>query len=128
MFEVLDATDDEIVAVRVGVGTRGGYRELYEMLAEKTEAHGSVRVYEEALGWTPGTYLSQLHGFVPDLRYGTTFEIERLATVGDSLWSKLLYHQAKAVRPIWPFSPDEMRYYNPNERNRALNWVKHGVR
>ena len=126
MFEVLDTTDGDAIAIHVGVGTRDGYRELYEILAEKTEEHGSVQVYEEAPGWTLGTYLSQLHGFVPDLRYGTTFDIERLATVGDSIWSKLLYYQAKAVRPIWPFSPDEMRYYDLSDRKRALDWAKHG--
>ena len=126
MFEVLDATDGDVIAIRVGVGMRDGYRELYEILAEKTEEHGSVQVYEEAPGWTLGTYLSQLHGLVPDLRYGSTFDIERYAAVGDSVWAKRLYYQWKAIAPMWPVSPDEMRYYDPSDRKRALDWAKHG--
>jgi hypothetical protein len=126
MFEMLDATDDTAIAIRVGNGTRDGFRELWKILAEKSEEHGSVHLYEEAPGWTLGTYLSQLHGIVPDLRYGSTFDIERYAAVGDSVWAKVLYYQWKVTAPIWPVGPDEMRYYDLDDRTRALNWVKKG--
>jgi hypothetical protein len=127
MFEVLDASDDDdVLAVRVGIYTRDGFRELYEMLAEKSNEQGSVHLYEEAMGWTLGTYLSNLHGIVPDLRYGSTFDIERYAAVGDSVWAKALYYQWKAIAPVWPVSPDEMRYYEPGNRKHALSWVRNG--
>ena len=126
MFGVLDASDDDVLAVRVGICTRDGFRELYEMLAEKSNEQGSVHLYEEAIGWTLGTYLSNLHGIVPDLRYGSTFDIERYAAVGDSVWAKALYYQWKAIAPVWPVSPNEMRYYEPGNRKHALSWVRNG--
>lgn len=126
MFELLDATSDNVVAIRVGSCTRDGFRELYELLAEKSAAYGSVHFYEEAPGWTLRTYLSNFHGIVPDLRYGSTFTIDRYAAVGDSVWAKVLFHQWKVIAPIWPVAPNEMRYYTLDDRDHALNWVRDG--
>lgn len=75
MFELLDATSDNIIAIRVGGCTRDGFRELYKLLVEKSEEYGSVHVYEEVAEWTLKTYLSNFYGIVPDLRYGATFTI-----------------------------------------------------
>ncbi|WP_436908008.1 STAS/SEC14 domain-containing protein [Halosimplex marinum] len=123
MFEVLEATSEDVVAVRMHHGTPAGYREFYDLLVEKTNEYGSVHVYEEARGWTMTTYLSHLHGIRPDLRTGPKFEIDRYAAVGDSRWAKLLYHQWRAIAPVWPVAPAEMRYYELPERKRALDWV-----
>ena len=126
MFEILEATRDDVVAVRMGHGTPGGYREFYDILVEKTDEYGTVHVYEETTEWTLATYLSHLHGIVPDLRTGPDFDIGRYAAVGDSRWAKLLYHQWRAIAPVWPVAPDEMRYYELQERRRALDWVTAG--
>lgn len=126
MFETLEATRDDVVAVRMGRGTPGGYREFYDLLVEKTDEYGTVHVYEETTGWKLATYLSHLHGIVPDLRTGPDFDIGRYAAVGDSRWAKLLYHQWRAIAPVWPVAPDEMRYYELEERRRALDWVTAG--
>ncbi len=123
MFEILEATRDDVVAVRMGHGTPAGYREFYDLLVEKTDEYGTVHVYEETTGWTLATYLSHLHGIVPDLRTGPKFDIGRYAAVGDSRWAKLLYHQWRAIAPVWPVAPDEMRYYELSNRTRALDWV-----
>ena len=126
MFDLLEATRDDVVAIRMGNGTPTGYREFYDLLVEKTDEYGNVHVYEETTGWTLSTYLSHLHGILPDLRTGPEFDIGRYAAVGDSLWAKLLYHQWQAIAPIWPVAPDEMQYYDRSERDRALDWVKTG--
>nr|WP_049987958.1 STAS/SEC14 domain-containing protein [Halobellus rufus] len=123
MFEILEATQDDVVAIRMGTGSADGYREFYELLVEKTEQHGTVHVYEETTGWTLSTYLSHLHGILPDLRTGSKFNIGRYAAVGDSRWAKLLYYQWRAIMPVWPVAPNEMRYYDLSERNQALDWV-----
>ncbi|QCC57324.1 STAS/SEC14 domain-containing protein [Natrinema thermotolerans] len=123
MFEILKATRDNVVAVRMGDGTPAGYREFYDLLVEKTDEFGTVHVYEETTEWTLSTYLSHLHGVVPDLRTGPKFDIGRYAAVGDSRWAKLLYYQWRAIDPVWPVSPDEMRYHGLSERDRALDWV-----
>ncbi|WP_197052518.1 SpoIIAA family protein [Halobellus rufus] len=107
----------------MGTGSADGYREFYELLVEKTEQHGTVHVYEETTGWTLSTYLSHLHGILPDLRTGSKFNIGRYAAVGDSRWAKLLYYQWRAIMPVWPVAPNEMRYYDLSERNQALDWV-----
>lgn len=126
MFELLEATGDNVVAIRVGTGTPEGYDELYDLLIEKTREHGSVHVYEETPNWTLSMYLSHLHGVVPDLRSGPEFNIDRYAAVGDSYWIKLLYYQWKVVAPVWPVDPNEMRLYPTTERQNALEWVTKG--
>ena len=84
MFELLEATGDNVVAIRVGTGTPEGYDELYDLLIEKTREHGSVHVYEETPNWTLSMYLSPLHGVVPDLRSGPQFNSHRYVQAGDS--------------------------------------------
>ncbi|RQG93471.1 STAS/SEC14 domain-containing protein [Natrarchaeobius chitinivorans] len=126
MFELLEATDDNVVAVGVADGTRDGYRALYELLVEKTANHGSVHLYEEVPNWTVSTFLSHYRGLIPDLRYGPKFDIGRYAAVGNSIWASALYHLWKAVAPVFPVSPGAMRYYDPSERFRALEWVRTG--
>lgn len=127
MFELLAPTRDDVVAVRMGHGTPAGYQEFYDLLVEKTEEYGSVQVYEETTGWGLKAYLSHLHGVIPDLRIGSEFAIGRYAAVGDSLWAKLLYQQWRAIAPAWPVAPDEMRYYELQERHQALHWVITGT-
>jgi len=127
MFEVLEATGDDVVAIRVGTSTRSGFHELYDLLVEKSREHGTVHLYEEAPNWTLAAYLSNVHGILPDIREGPNFDIGRYAAVGDSRWVKLLYHQWRAIAPVWPVAPDEMRYYELRDRCEALDWVKTGT-
>jgi hypothetical protein len=108
MFEVLDETDGDVVAVRVSTGSRDGYKDLYELLVSKTEEHGTIYVYEEVPDWTGFTFLSHLHGVIPDLRYGPKFNISKYAAVGASVWSKLLFDLWFVVRPVWPVDPDRV--------------------
>lgn len=126
MFELLDATGEDVVAVRMDAGTPAGYRAFYDLLVEKTDEYGHVHVYEEAPNWSLSTYLSHAHGIVPDLRDGPEFDIHRYAAVGDSMWFELLYYQWAAVAPVWPVAPDEMRRYSMAERRRAIEWVETG--
>lgn len=123
IFEVLDQTEDDLIAIQVRRGTREGYHELYSLLVERSEEYGSIRVYEEVPNWTGGTYLSHLHGFVPDLRYGPDFDIRQYAAVGDSAWAKLLYYQWRGIRPVWPVAPDDMRYFQLENRTQTLDWL-----
>jgi hypothetical protein len=123
MFEVLDETEGDFIAVRVGSGSSAGYERFYSLLVERTEQYGSIRVYEEVPNWTVRTYLTHLHGIVPDLKYGPDFNISQYACVGDSIWAKLLYYQWRGIRPIWPVAPDNMRYFHVEDRDDALRWL-----
>lgn len=127
MYDVLETTEDDVLTIRVGHCTADGFRELYSLLAERTEEYGSVHLYEEAPGWTLRTFLSNGYGILPDIRYGSTFDIDRYAAVGDTVWSRGLYSLWKAVGPVWPVSPDHMRYFEFDDRDRALEWVRSGV-
>jgi hypothetical protein len=127
MFEILDPTGGDPVAVRVGRGTPEGYDEFYSLLVEKIERYGSARVYEEVPDWSGRTFLSHLHGVVPDLRYGRAFSVGRYAAVGDSPWAKLLFEWWRAIRPVWPVAPDEMRFFPLAESATALEWVREGT-
>lgn len=127
MFELLEASSEDVVAIRVGCGTPTGYLELYELLVEKTDAYGTVHMYEETTDWTLATYLSHVHGIVPDLRLGPHFDIDRYAAVGNSRWTKLLYDQWRLIAPVWPVAPNKMRYFDQSDRYRALGWVTDGA-
>lgn len=124
MFEILDETDDDLFAIHVGRGSRRGYHELYSILIERTQQYERVHVSEEVPDWTFMTFLTHLHGVVPDLRYGPSSTIDRYAAVGDSLWAKLLFDWWRAIRPIWPIAPDQMRYFDTTERTSALQWLR----
>ena len=126
MFDILDETQDDVVAIRVGHGTKRGYKELYSLLAETTERYGAVNVYEEVPDRTAATFLSHLHSVIPDLRYGSDFTIHRYAATGDTRWAKLLFDWWQIVRPIWPVAPDTMRYFDLTERTAALRWLRTG--
>jgi len=127
MFEILDETEDDLVAIRVGRGMRQGYANLYSLLVEKTEQYGSLRLYEEVPNWMFSTFLSHLHGIVPDLRYGSDFSISRYAAGGDTMWAKLLFDWWWIVRPVWPVAPDTMRYFDQTERTAALQWLQNST-
>lgn len=124
MFEVLDESEKDLVAVRVGRGTPQGYEELYSLLRRKTEKYGAVRVYEEVPDWTLSTFLTHLHGIVPDLRYGSMFTITQYAAVGDSVWARLLFDLWRTIRSIWPVTPERMRYFDMDDRAAALRWIQ----
>lgn len=125
MFDVLDETEADLIAIRVGRGTKQGYHELYSLLVERSEEYGSIRVYEEVPDWNFRTYLSHLHGLIPDLQYGPDFNIRQYAAIGDSVWAKLLYYQWRCIRPIWPVAPDDMRYFQVENRSEAFDWLTH---
>ncbi|WP_226483229.1 STAS/SEC14 domain-containing protein [Natrinema amylolyticum] len=127
MFDVLKATADDVVAVRVGTCTTEGFRKLYDRLTETTVEYDTVHMYEEAPSWTLRTSLSNLRGIVPDLRQGPSFDIGRYAAVGDSRWAKLLFYQWRVITTVWPVAPDEMRFFELPDRARAFNWVKTGT-
>ena len=126
MFEILDETEGDLVAIRVGRGTRQGYDELYSLLVQKTDKYGAVRVLEVFPDWTFSTFLSHMYGIIPDLRYGSQFTISRYAAVGDSVWAKRLFDWWKIIRPVWPVAPDRMRYFGMSERSDALRWLQNG--
>ncbi|RLM91175.1 STAS/SEC14 domain-containing protein [Haloarcula sp. Atlit-7R] len=126
MYELLEATENNVIALQMHNGTRSGYQEFYELLSEKTSKYGAIHVYEETTDWTVWTFLTHLTGLIPDVRYGSEFAIKRYAAVGDNVWARLLYELWKVIRPLWPVAPTEMRYFDVDDRDEALRWVKYG--
>ncbi len=124
MFEILDETEGDLIAIRVGRGSRKGYDELYSLLVQKTDEYGAVRVLEVVPNWTFSTFLSHVYGIIPDLRYGSQFTINRYAADGDSVWAKLLFDWWNMIRPVWPVAPDRMRYFEMTEQSTALRWLR----
>ena len=126
MFEVLNEPTPAVVAIRVGDCSPAGFRDLYRLLSATTDAHDTVHLYEETVDWTARSALSNWYGILPDLRRGSTFDIGRYAAVGDSVWARGLFDCWRAIAPVWPVSPDEMRYFGPAEREAARSWVRTG--
>lgn len=126
MVSVLEATADDVVAVRLGTPTTAGYRELYGLLVEATTVHGTVHLYEETVDWSPWSALSNAREVAPSLTFGPDLDVGRYAAVGDGPWSGLRYLQRRALAPVWPVSPDEFRRFRPENRESALAWVRDG--
>ncbi|GAA3731503.1 SpoIIAA family protein [Salinactinospora qingdaonensis] len=124
-FEVLASTGGNLVAVRAGGAAIGqDYERLYAWLAEETERHGAVRVYEEIPGWTGPIFRSHVrYGTFADLSYGPEITISSYAVVGDSGWARLMYRLWFLIKPVWPLAPLRMRYFDWPERGRALAWL-----
>lgn len=99
MFDILEATEDKVVAIRTYNGSTQGYRTSYELLGEKTEEYGIVHVFEDLPRFTVSKYLSNVYGIIPDLRYGSTFDIGRYGWKSFSMSSSSAfscYHENKA--------------------------------
>lgn len=122
-FEVLHFSGGDVVAIRVGRGSRQAYAEFYRWLAQLTAHHGVIRVYEEAPGWSASTFLSHIRATVPDLRYGPNIVMDKYACIGDTMWPKLMYRLWRLTKPFWPMAPRRMRYYDWSDRDKAKAWV-----
>lgn len=44
--------------------------------------------------------------------------------MGDSVWAKLLFDWWRAIRPIWPVAPGQMDYFDVEDSEVALTWVR----
>lgn len=116
---------DELLAVRyTGWHSKQDYDELYKYLVQKSKQLQGVYLYEEALEFGPVAFLSTCIGTYHDLKYGPSIQLEKHAIVSDSFWAWLMTYLFKNIRPVWPFSPTELRFFEMSDRAEALQWIK----
>ncbi len=116
MFEILPQTEHDLVALRLsGTLDQDDYAGMLPEIKKRIETHGSLRLYwemDDFHGWTVG-------GIWED----TTFDVQhakdfsRVAMVGEKKWEEWMTKLMK------PFTSAEVRYFDIEEREKALAWI-----
>ena len=123
MLEIRDQEDLVVVAMR-GAISKNDYDVLHARLVEKTRHYGTVRLYEEAMGFGVLAFLSTGVGIWHDLKYGPSIRLGKTAVVSDSAWAWLLTHLWKLIAPVWPVRPAELRFFRMEAREEAMQWIR----
>lgn len=123
MLDIIEE-DDGAVAVRVtGSFTKADYDKLYNILAGQTAQHGTVDVFEALTDFGFAGFLSTFIGIYHDLRYRNTINLGKTAVVSNSAWARLETKIWSAITPLWPISPEELRYFPMHESRKARRWI-----
>jgi len=121
MFEVLEASHDRIVYLRVdGKLLHRDYEQLVPALEALLEEHRSIRCLLEMTGFEG----IELRALWDELRFDTRHgaEIERVAVVGNRAWEKWM---TKLSRVLFPNA--ELRYFDVAKREAAEQWIEQGL-
>jgi len=115
--ELYEKVDGNILEVRLtGKLTKADYAKFVPEAERLIAKHGKVRMLvtmQDFHGWGAGAMWE-------DAKFGLRHfsDIERLAMVGEKRWQKGLALFCK------PFTKAEVRYYTPEEADRAHAWLE----
>ena len=111
--------DGRVFIVRLsGKLTREDYETFVPALERRITQHGKIGMLVEMHdfhGWTAGALWEDVKF---DVRHFA--DIDRLALVGDWKWEKGMAVFCK------PFTRAEVRFFGPDKRAEALQWVREG--
>lgn len=115
MLEQMD-TEKMIQVKATGKLTSEDYEHFVPRIEEAIKKFGKVRVLfemEDFHGWEAGALWK-------DLKFDAKHfsDIERLAMVGEKSWQKGMSVFCK------PFTTAKVRYFGPDERDKAVEWLK----
>ncbi|HEV7349721.1 STAS/SEC14 domain-containing protein [Telluribacter sp.] len=117
MVRYLDVDKDDLVAVVVsGTLEKDDYEQLIPLMEVKISHYGKINLYwemEEFEGWNVAAAWQDLK---LDVSHANDFR--RVAMVGAKKWEDWLTQLMK------PFSSAEIKYFDPDERELAMAWVK----
>lgn len=117
MLQLLEESRDELVAVRLaGSVDRHDYDVMLPILEEKIKQYGKIRIYAELQEVEDISLQALWEDLKFDFRHATDFE--RVAVVGNRKWLDWLTVMAT------PFTTAEIKYFEPIDRDKALDWVK----
>jgi hypothetical protein len=117
MLQLLEESRDELVAVRLaGSVDRHDYDVMLPILEEKIKQYGKIRVYVELQDAEDISLQALWEELKFDFRHAADFE--RVALVGNRQWLDWLTVMAS------PFTTAKVKYFEPLDRDKALDWVK----
>jgi hypothetical protein len=117
MLQLLEESRDELVAFRLtGSIDRHDYDVMLPILEEKIKQYGKIRVYAELQDAENVSLQALWEDLKFDFRHATDFR--RVALVGNQKW--LDWFTVMAT----PFTTAKVKYFDPMDREKALDWVK----
>ncbi|SIT91630.1 SpoIIAA-like [Pontibacter indicus] len=117
MLQLLEESRDELVAFRLaGSVDRHDYDVMLPILEEKIKQHGKIRVYAELHEAEEIALQALWEDLRFDFRHASDFS--RVALVGNRHWLDWFTVMAS------PFTTAKVKYFEPTDRDKALDWVR----
>jgi len=120
MIEYLEFNKIDVVATKVSAKvTKAEFDNLKKEITEKINRYGKINWYYEMTnfdGW-------DLKAFISDFSFTlkNTTNFKRIAFVGEKFLEKLMAQISNL------FTPAEVRYFNSNNRDAAIEWINYGI-
>lgn len=117
MIEILGMTEGKLVATKAtGQLTKEDYNKILPILEEKEKEYEKISWYfemEDFKGW-------DLQAAWKDLKFDVKYfnQLEKIAMVGAKDWEEKL---SKVMRP---FTTAEIKFFPPEEKQIAKDWIK----
>ena len=117
MLQLLEESRDELVAFRMaGSVDVHDYKVMLPILEEKIKQYGKIRVYAELQEAEEISLQALWEDLKFDFRH--TSDFKKVALVGNRRWLDWLTIMAS------PFTSAKVKYFEPLEREKALEWVR----
>ena len=117
MIQILGETENNLVATKaIEKLTKTDYNKILPVLVDKLKQHEKIRWYfemEDFKGW-------ELKAFWEDVKFDMHHanDFEKIAMVGEKRWQEWM---AKAMKP---FTSAEIKYFDLDDKDAAMNWIK----
>lgn len=115
-----EKADGRIIEVIVtGKLQREDYDYFVPLMEQAIERHGKIRILFQMYDFHGWSACALWEDVKFDVRHYS--DIERLAMIGDKAWEKGMSIFCK------PFTGAEIRYFEPDHRDEANNWLEEGL-
>ncbi|GGG19083.1 hypothetical protein GCM10011323_24030 [Pontibacter amylolyticus] len=117
MLQLLEESREEMVAFRLaGSVDRHDYDVMLPILEEKIKQYGKIRVYAELQEAEEISLQALWEDLKFDFRHASDFK--KVALVGNRKWLDWFTVMAN------PFTTAKVKYFEPTDREKALEWVR----
>ena len=117
MLKILEQTQGNLLATKIrGKLTSKDYEKISPMLESKAGKEKEIRWYfemEDFHGWDLGGLWEDIK---VDARHFNDFQ--KIAMIGDKRWEDVM------TKFMDFFTPAEVKYFDLQERNRAMQWIR----
>ena len=117
MLRILEQTENNVIATKATEKlTTDDYAKLLPLLKNALKQYGRIRWYfemEDFKGW-------ELKAFWEDVKFDAEHanDFEKIAMVGEKQWEKWMTDLMR------PFTSAEIKYFDLEEKAKALTWIK----
>lgn len=111
-----EKTGNLIKVVASDTLTQEDYDQMLPILEKTLEEWKNLRLYFEMQNFTGWTVKAAYQDLKFDVKHATDFS--KVAIVGEKKWQEAFSSLMK------PFTPADIQYFNLEERDQALQWLK----